>query len=83
MMQVAKRLEGKLRACTCERQPFHVHAPGPGEHWLECPPCLVRTPRFGSLQEAVQAWDSVTVVAVAPAADGNVLTFRRKQAVAA
>lgn len=56
-MQVEKKLEGRLTACRCGKQPMHVHTRGRELHHLECPPCQVRTQKFESLQLAVEAWE--------------------------
>jgi|JI10StandDraft_1071094.scaffolds.fasta_scaffold2495550_2 hypothetical protein len=57
-MERISRLSGTLTSCACERQPMHVERRGyGGTHWLECPPCGTRTPRFPSLNEAVEAWE--------------------------
>ncbi len=83
MMQIAKRLNGTVRACDgCQGQPVHVLVKGPGEHFLECPRCLVRTARMDSLNRALAAWESVSVEAtkVEQQYDPKVLVFLRKKA---
>lgn len=75
MIQTAKRLEGKLTPCpSCNGQPTHIHCRGPGKHFLECCPCQVRTPRYDSLQEAVEAWERSALMPVA----ANVTPIRRR-----
>lgn len=60
MIQTSRRLPGTLTGCPdCGRQPFHVHVRGPGKHFMECPPCELRTARFSTLQQAVAAWENL------------------------
>lgn len=60
MIQTSRRLSGLIAPCpTCDRQPLHVHVRGPDKHYLECPPCELRTARVPTLQQAVEAWESM------------------------
>lgn len=60
MMQRSRRLAGAVAPCpVCSRQPMHVEVRGPGLHFLECPPCELRTTREPSLQQALEAWESL------------------------
>lgn len=60
MIQRSRRLTGEVSPCpNCVRQPMHVEIRGPGRHFLECPPCELRTTREPSLQEALEAWESL------------------------
>lgn len=58
-MERISRMTGTLAACPgCGGQPMHVERFGyGGTHWLECPPCGTRTPKFQTLNEAVEAWE--------------------------
>lgn len=58
MIQTARKLEGELSPCPdCMRQPFHIHVRGRNLHFLECPPCELRTTKHPTLQQAVDAWE--------------------------
>lgn len=57
MIQVEHRIAGTLSACAHGHQPKHIEVRGKGQHFLECAPCQVRTAKFPSLQEAVEAWE--------------------------
>lgn len=59
MMQRASRLPGEVAPCPhCGKQPVHVQQ-AQRYHWMECPPCEIRTTRAESLQEALHAWESL------------------------
>jgi hypothetical protein len=58
MIQVQRKVEGKLAACAvCNGQPHHYENIGKHTHFLECSPCRMRTAAFPSFQEAVEAWE--------------------------
>ena len=57
MIQQQQRIDGQLSACRCERQPKHYFLRGPSTHFLECSPCGVRTAKYATFQEAVEAWE--------------------------
>ena len=60
MIQTARKLPGSLAGCPeCGRQPYHVHVRGKDRHFLECPPCELRTPRHDTLQQAIAAWETM------------------------
>lgn len=66
-MQRQHRITGTLAACAgCGRQPHHYEVLGPGLHFLECSPCAVRTPKFRTLQQAVEAWEAQETVITQP-----------------
>ena len=77
-MQIAKRLRGTVRPCACGKQPVHVSARGRREHWLECAPCLVRTPRADMLSIALASWESATVAPLALDRGADILNFRKR-----
>lgn len=59
MIQVQRKLEGKLaECCICRRQPHHYEIRGKRTHFLECSPCRMRTAIFPTLQQAVEAWET-------------------------
>jgi hypothetical protein len=57
-MQRVIRHTGLFAACACGRQPKHISERWDRAHWMECPPCGVRTAKFGTAQEAVAAWEA-------------------------
>jgi len=58
MIQRESRLAGEVAPCPkCGRQPFHVETVR--EHWMECPPCEIRTTKRESLQDALHAWEAL------------------------
>lgn len=61
MIQVHVPFTGGLRPCECSRQPHHYECRGPSSHFLECPPCMLRTEKFPTFQEAVAAWEDNVV----------------------
>jgi hypothetical protein len=65
MIQRASRLPADVSPCPCcRKQPFHVQE-AERLHWMECPPCELRTTRCDSLQEALHAWESLPREAIA------------------
>ncbi|GAP67358.1 hypothetical protein MBSD_n2679 [Mizugakiibacter sediminis] len=59
-MQREHRLEGQLAPCpSCDRQPRAVNTLGRDLWHLECAPCELRTTKRATLQEAVEAWESL------------------------
>ncbi len=76
MIQIASRLSGKLAPCpSCGGQPTHIRVRGVERHFLECCPCQSRTSKYGSLQEAVEAWERS---AIEPITQLNVVPLRRR-----
>lgn len=58
MTQRQIRIDGELTACKCNRQPKHYVHMGKDLHFLEYPPCGVRTGKFDTFQEAVEQWEA-------------------------
>jgi len=58
------RIDGTLAAChTCSGQPKHFETRMRGGlHHLECPACRVRTARFPTFQQAVEAWEAKEMI---------------------
>ncbi len=64
MIEVATNFPGTLRNCECGRQPKRLESRGrialnhpTTAYACECAPCRIRTARFATTQEAVQAWE--------------------------
>ena len=58
-MERQVKIQGTIAACPkCGRQPKHyaVSRNG-GLHFVECSPCLTRTPSFPTFQQAVEFWE--------------------------
>jgi hypothetical protein len=70
MMQRMIPISGVLNPCPgCGRQPKHWHEPAHGgKHFMECSIDGIRTPRFPTAQEAVEAWERHETAAVRVAA---------------
>lgn len=58
-MERLTRFDGEITACTCGRQPRHLHRLGPQTHAVECPPCGVRTGFHKTAQECVAEWETM------------------------
>lgn len=54
-MQRQVKIGGLIAGCKCGKQPKHYE--DRGQHFIECFPCLNRTPRYGTFNEALQAWE--------------------------
>jgi hypothetical protein len=68
-MQRVIRHDGLFAGCpSCAKQPKHIAEKWDRFHWFECPPCGVRTAKFGSAQEAAAAWEAQDTVRIARAA---------------
>ena len=61
MTQRQIRINGELNQCSCGKQPKHYQQLGKDTHFLECPPCGVRTAKYPTFQEAVSDWENRTV----------------------
>lgn len=55
MIQTAKRSK-EAAPCTCGKQPMHVCRQDGRDHFIECPPCGIRTGKFASHVLALMAW---------------------------
>jgi hypothetical protein len=58
MIQTLIPIEGQLATCRCGKQPKHWLVRGKDQHFLECAPCNVRTQKYGTFQEAIEAWEA-------------------------
>ncbi len=57
MIQDLVPFEGNITPCaSCQRQP-KAWRTRTGIFHMECSPCLVKTLKYSTLQEAVQAWE--------------------------
>jgi len=58
-MERLTRFDGEIAACSCGKQPRHLHRLGPQTHAVECPPCGVRTSFYPTAQQAVADWETM------------------------
>lgn len=54
MIQTARKLD--MQCPHCKRPVLHVYVRGRDRHFIECPPCDMRSGRFGDLESARRAW---------------------------
>lgn len=66
-MQTQIKFDGTLSACRCGKQPKPYSERHGQLFFLECSPCQTRTPKFPTMQEAVQAWETQDTGAIAKA----------------
>lgn len=60
MIQREQKLEVLVSDCRrCGRQPHYITAGD--QHFLECAPCRMQTPKFLDLDQAVEAWEQGNV----------------------
>jgi len=57
-MQTQLKLSGTLSSSRCTKQSKAYSERHGQSFFLECSLCATRTPKFPTLQEAVQAWET-------------------------
>jgi len=67
-MQTQLKLTGALSSCRCGKQPKAYSERHGQSFFLECAIDSTRTPKFATLQEAVQAWEDGNSSAIQVAA---------------